>query len=118
VGRQGVAAILGEYLQQTPAELAVARHGFWLTREEQQRRFVILSLLQATGLSRSDYRQRFASDPLDDLPELQTLPARGWATIDNAQVTLTPLGLAWSDAIGPWFYSPAVQQLTGEYEAH
>ncbi len=118
VGRQGVAAILGEYLQQTPAELAVARHGFWLTREEQQRRFVILPLLQATGLSRSNYRQRFASDPLDDLPELQTLPARGWATIDNAQVTLTPLGLAWSDAIGPWLYSPAVQQLTGEYEAH
>lgn len=118
VGRQGVAAILGEYLQQSPAELAVARHGFWLSREEQQRRFVILSLLQATGLSRSDYRQRFASDPLEDLPQLLRLPERGWATIDNAQVTLTPRGLAWSDAIGPWLYSPAVQQLTGEYEVH
>jgi oxygen-independent coproporphyrinogen-3 oxidase len=117
VGRQGVAAILGEYLQQTPAELAVARHGFRLPRDEQQRRFAILSLLQASGLSRSDYRQQFASDPVEDLPQLRSLSERGWAVIDDARVTLTPLGLAWSDAIGPWLYSPAVQQLCDEYEA-
>jgi oxygen-independent coproporphyrinogen-3 oxidase len=118
VSRGGVAAILGDYLRRPASDLAVASYGIQLSRDEQRRRFVILSLLQAEGLDCDAYGQRFDSDALTDLPPLRQLVDHGWATMMDRRLRLTQEGLAWSDAIGPWLYSPAVQALMQEYELH
>ncbi len=75
-----------------------------------------MSLLQAMGFERELYRQRFGSDVLDDFRS-----SAGWNRVVLAVVTanrirLTVDGLAWTDAIGPWLYSPRVQQLTEAYQ--
>lgn len=116
VGRPGVASILGDYLRRPAESFAAARHGFRLSRDEQQRRFAILSLLQAEGIDRRAFAERFDVDVLEALPQLAELPAIGWGFISEECVRLTPEGLAWSDAIGPWLYSPQVQALMAEYE--
>jgi oxygen-independent coproporphyrinogen-3 oxidase len=118
VSRGGVAAILGDYLRRPASDFAIASYGIWLSLDEQRRRFVILSLLQAEGLDCDAYAQGFNSDVFADLPQLGQLIDQGWATITDRRLTLTSEGLAWSDAIGPWLYSPAVQALMQEYELH
>lgn len=117
VGRSGVAAILSDYLSRDVAEFSSVRYGFQLDDEERRRRYVILSLLQAAGLQRLDYLARFRRDVLDDFPHLRQLISSGLAT-ESECLRLTPAGLEWSDAIGPWLYSSRVQQLMESYAWH
>lgn len=114
VGKSGVAAILSDYLTRQATEFSSARHGFLLDDEERQRRYLILSLLQAAGLQRSDYVARFGRDVLDDFPRLRELISSGLAE-ENDYLRLTTTGLEWSDAIGPWLYSSRVQRLMESY---
>jgi oxygen-independent coproporphyrinogen-3 oxidase len=93
----------------------MADYGIRLNEEDQRRRLVILSLLQAEGLGREHYARRFGSDVLDDLPELLALVERGLATFDEGRVQLTAAALERSDAIGPWLYSRRVRQRMEEY---
>jgi oxygen-independent coproporphyrinogen-3 oxidase len=86
-----------------------------LNDEEQRRRYVLKSLLEAGGLSLPGYQSRFASMPLSDLPMLQELLAYGLARVENEVMTLTPSGLERSDTIGPWLYSLQARQLMEEY---
>jgi len=117
VGRSGVAAILSDYLHREAARFSSARYGFLLDDQERERRHLILSLLQTTGLDRADYVSRFGCDVLDVFPELQELISSGLAQ-DDEYLRLTRDGLEWSDAIGPWLYSSRVQQLMEGYEWH
>jgi oxygen-independent coproporphyrinogen-3 oxidase len=110
VGRSGVRSILQEYLRRSPAEFARALHGYVLNNDDQQRRYVIQSLLQADGISRTAYRERFATDVLTHLPQLSELGKLGMATVAPDRICLTTMGLERSDAIGPWLYSPQVRQ--------
>ena len=87
-----------------------ALHGIELSSAEQQRRYLIKSLLRADGLERASYLGRFGSDVLIDWPELAELAELRLATIDERQIRPTRLGLEWSDAIGPWLYSPEMRQ--------
>jgi oxygen-independent coproporphyrinogen-3 oxidase len=111
VGRTGVKAILADYVAKPDAEFGFADHGIALDLEEQRRRYVITSLLQAEGLDRAVYRHRFDGDPLDDLPRLSELELLGLAEEDQTRLRLTPAGLERSDAIGPWLYSDRMQRL-------
>ena len=115
VGRSGVRAILAEYLSRAPETFQTAAHGFLLDAEDQRRRYVILSLLQSDGISLSDYRRRFASDVLADLPQIEELAERELAEITDDRICLTASGLELSDAIGPWLYSVRVQNLMSEF---
>jgi oxygen-independent coproporphyrinogen-3 oxidase len=117
VGRSGVASILSDYLTRQVSEFSSARYGFLLDDEERQRRYLILSLLQVTGLDRSDYITRFGRDVLDDFPQLRELISSGLA-VEGEYLRLTTAGLEWSDAIGPWLYSSRVQQLMESYTWH
>ena len=85
--------------------------------EEARRRHLLQSLLQAQGLQLAEYRLRFGSHPGRDFADqLGLLADRGWLEADSDRLRLTPLGLAYSDAIGPEFFSPAVRSAMAAYE--
>lgn len=110
VGRSGVAAIIADFLEKDPQSFGFAEYGFQLDLEEQQRRFVILSLLQTDGLSRPFYFDQFGIDVLIHFPELNDLQEQDLAMITPDSITLTSAGIERSDTIGPWLYSENVQQ--------
>lgn len=110
-----VRAILGGYAARTPEELRRADWGIRLDGEDRRRRHVILSLLSSDGLDLGHYRQRFGSEALADLGQLEELRRGGLATLEGDRLALTPAGLERSDAVGPWLRSPRVAQLMGDY---
>jgi oxygen-independent coproporphyrinogen-3 oxidase len=116
VSRKGVAGILSEYLQREPTEFDAARHGFRLSSEEQRRRYVVLSLFQRDGLSRTEYRHRFQADVLDEIPAIAELEPAGLAEVRDDRIVLTNSGLERSDALGPWLFSQHVRRLMEDWE--
>jgi oxygen-independent coproporphyrinogen-3 oxidase len=115
VGRSGVLAILEDYLVRPRAAFAAADYGIVLDEQEQQRRFVLLSLMQRAGVNRGAYARRFGGDAADDFPELMVLVRRGLATCDSAAIALTPAGLERSDVVGPWLYSAGMRRRMAGY---
>ena len=118
VGQPGVKAILNEYVRRSDADFAVAAHGIVLSGSEQRRRFILQSVLHASGLSAGAYHTRFGTHWASDHPELLELLAHGLAQQFGDVLTLTDAGFERSDAIGPWLYSDAVQGRTQAYEWH
>ncbi len=116
VKRQGVLDIIQAYNQRDTHALSQADYGIVLDEEEQKRRYTLLSLLQCEGMSRRDYKQQFATDVLDDLPQLQHLEQCSVARIDNDQIRLNAQGIAYSDVIGTWLYSSSVRRKMLEYQ--
>ena len=114
VGQPGVRAIIGAFAQ-TESYRDIT-YGAWLNLEEQRRRFVLKSLFRSEGLDSSAYRAQFGSEVENDLPMLRELLELGLAEIDLPFWKLTEEGMAYSDTIGPWLYSEAVQQTMALYE--
>lgn len=115
VTQAGVRAILGEWIAQSDADLALATHGIRLSIDEQRRRFVILSLLQSSGLSLAEYAARFSGVPSDDIPELADLLSRVWLCEQQGRHLLTEAGLENSDIVGPMLYSESVRRRLREF---
>ena len=115
VGQTGVREILHDFVKRPDSSFDMASHGFKLNMLEQQRRFVIQSLLQVSGLEFDFYRARFGSDVFRDLPQLKTLLEQDLAVQTNSRLQLTSAGLERSDAIGAWLYSSYVQDLMQGY---
>lgn len=116
VGKPGVRSILLDYLQRPPEQFDVAAYGVRLDGNEQRRRFALMSLLQAEGLSRGEYRERFTTDVVDDFPELAAWRRDGWLEITPSVLCLTETGMENSDAIGPGLYSDWVRRRMGTFE--
>jgi len=125
VSRMGVRGILADYIEKPEEAFDVADYGFELDADEQRRRYVLMSLLQAEGLDLMAYRRRFGSSALEDLPELKELQAQDLAELLTDPDASSPLpsrfrlnaaGLERSDTIGPWLASQRVQALMQEYE--
>jgi oxygen-independent coproporphyrinogen-3 oxidase len=112
VGRGTVRGIIDDYIAREHFDQA--HYGFVLDPEEQRRRWLIQSLLTAEGVDRNSYRERFGSDVVDDFPHLTGMD--GLVTLGSHTIALTEEGLAWSDSIGPSFYSNTAQQLMESYE--
>lgn len=114
-----VRAVLADYLARPADDFRRAEVGFALDEREQQRRWLLQSLLRAEGVDAVAYRERFAHSPLEDFPQLSELAERGWATerggATDGGLRLTPAGLARSDAIGPWLVSAAVHDAMSGY---
>lgn len=115
VGRNSVRDIIEDYLH-ADSEFRFARHGIRLSREEQARRFVIVSLLQAEGLSLSGYAAAFYADPGEDFPALRELVEMQFAEESGGYLRLTSAGLERSDAIGPMLYSAKVRERSEAYQ--
>jgi oxygen-independent coproporphyrinogen-3 oxidase len=109
-----VRGIIDEYI--ATEDFGHAEVGFLLDTSEQRRRHFVQSLLQAEGLDDAAYRQRFGTRAEDDFGEaVDVLRERG--LLDGEVLRLTPEGLAWSDAIGPMLFSPAVRTAMRAYAA-
>ena len=116
VGAAVIRTILADYCARPAPSFRAVDYGFQLDGDEQRRRYVIQSLLQVAGLSLSQYRRRFESEVMADLPELNDLERTGMAVLSSDRLQLTPAGLEHSDVIGPWLYSRPVAALMNEYE--
>jgi oxygen-independent coproporphyrinogen III oxidase len=109
VTQAGIRSILAAWIAQTDLDFALATHGIWLSEDEQRRRFIILSLLQAEGLAIAEFRERFPSSAVDDVPEVAGLIERGWLVRTGDRYVLTQRGLQYSDTVGPLLYSQPVR---------
>lgn len=116
VGAHGVRALIDAYSRRKTESFGIASFGRSLDGEDQRRRFVIQSLLQCSGLSRTDYTRRFRTDAEDDLPELSTLVNLGLVDRRGDVLAPTAAGIERSDAIGPWLYSEAIRRAMEAYE--
>jgi len=114
VGRRATASIIEDFVAAERYDLV--DYGFQLNREEQQRRFILKALLHREGLTVQHYEERFGTIPFADYPELYQLLDGGLASFDGTVLQLLDEGLAYSDAIGDWFISSAVQQLMEGFE--
>ena len=115
VTQAGVRAILADWIRQSDTELGHATHGIALSEDEQRRRFLILGLLQATGMTIADYKDRFDSTPDTDFPELAELRRRAWLSDEPDRLVLTEQGLEKSDVIGPLLYSKLARARLQEF---
>jgi oxygen-independent coproporphyrinogen-3 oxidase len=116
VSRDEVQRIIDSYV--ATEGFGVAEYCFTLSPEEQRRRFLVQSLLQADGLDPVAFRMRFGAWPEDVFPEeFGVLDARGHlAGRDVPRTRLSAEGLAWSDGVGPLFFSSGVRELMRDYE--
>jgi len=116
VGLRDIQAIITNYIQKEADSFNWVNYGFYLNRDEQQRRFIIQSLLQIEGLTFNSYVQAFESDVFDDFSQLRELLELNLARKTEDGLILTPLGMAKADIIGPWLYSPQVKHLMETYQ--
>ena len=112
--------ILTDYIANTEQDFNQVSYGIVLSREEQQRRFVLLSLLADQdvafqGIDLQAYRDRFHTEVIADLPILRSLETQGLLIQNNQQIYLSELGLARADAIGGSLFSNAVHKLMKGY---
>jgi oxygen-independent coproporphyrinogen-3 oxidase len=104
----GVKEIVRNYIGTPQARFGFAEHGIELSPAEQQRRYVVKSILRREGLDVDAYRARFGSHAKDDFPELLELIEAGCLEERDGCLLPTPLGFELSDAIGPWLYSNTI----------
>lgn len=116
VGRAATAEIIEAYVGATDADFALVTHGFELDLTEQQRRYIVKSILRVDGLDLDAYSARFGSEATLDHPLLERLMETDHLARHHGVVGPTPLGLAWSDAIGPAFASTTVRAAMDEIE--
>jgi coproporphyrinogen III oxidase-like Fe-S oxidoreductase len=114
---KGVKGIIADYLARTRDELAHTEHGFVLGPDEQRRRYLLQSILNAEGLDAARYLSRFGTKPEADFPDLRLFTELGLLAFDGLKWTPTASGLERSDALGPWFFSANVRALMEQYEA-
>ena len=104
----GVKEIIHNYIATAQERFGFAEYGIELSPAEQQRRYVVKSILRRDGLDLAAYRARFGSNAVDDFDELEELLNAGCLVEADECLLPTPLGFEMSDAIGPWLYSTAI----------
>jgi oxygen-independent coproporphyrinogen III oxidase len=114
VARQNIRSIIEKYIARP--NFTEVDYGIVLNKEEQQRRFVIKSILHGTGLDLKRYQTLFLHDAMHAYPLLQELVTAGMARLQGDRLRLTDTGLDYSDAIGPALYSEPIRQLITEFE--
>lgn len=117
VARGNIKHIINAYIAKTESDFGAVDYGIELPFEEQKRRFVIKSILHATGLDMSRYKDLYGNDLLLDFPQLDLLIRDDLASIrENNRMKLTSKGTDYSDAIGPWLYSGFIKERIQTFE--
>lgn len=116
VSRAGVRKIIGNFNNQDARQFEIADYGVWLTPEDQQRRYLIRSLLQSEGLDRKAFAANYGDDVQNLIPDIDQLVENNCAEMTPDQLFLTEYGLAHSDVIGPWLYSKTVKSRMEQFQ--
>lgn len=116
VGRKGIKAILESFTSRTEEDFKQISYGFKMDLDTQKRRFILQSILHASGLSEDDYQQCFASLVFSDYPQLIELADLKLMDYQHNRWRLTEKGFELSDLIGPWLYAPDIEQRINSYE--
>lgn len=114
VGRNSVQEILDYYA--ATQDHSFATYGATLDLDDQKRRYIIKSILRASGMDLAAYHAAFQTAALEDFPQLSMLIESGAATLTETHLLPTLLGLEWSDVIGPWLYSDPVKAAIAAFE--
>lgn len=115
VGQAGIAAIVADFCARDAARHGAADHGAWLDDEDRRRRFLLMGLLQAEGISLAAYAEAFGAPLPVHFPQLDALAGAGLAAVDGDRLALTAAGLERSDAIGPWLQGTGVRERMRSY---
>lgn len=115
VARHNIKSIIDQYSVKTAVDFSQADYGIILPPEEQQRRFIIKSVLHNSGLDINRYQQLYGRHPLEDYPQLQLLMDEGMAVTEGNLFHLSSKGIDYSDAIGPWLYSTPIRELINNF---
>lgn len=113
---RAVRSIIDDYLARPANSFRSAHSGFELSVEEQQRRWIVLSLF-GDGTNDAAFTKRFGVGLLIALPWLAQLRDEGLATFTDGTLRLTPRGYEVSDALGPWLFSDEVETRMRAWEA-
>ncbi len=113
---RAVRSIIDDYLARPASSFRSAHSGFELSVEEQQRRWVVLSLF-GDGTNDATFTKRFGVGLLVALPWLAELLDEGLATFSDGTLRLTPRGYEVSDARGPWLFSDEDEARMRAWEA-
>jgi oxygen-independent coproporphyrinogen-3 oxidase len=111
-----IRAVIQDYQQRMRAGDTAARHGFVLVEDEQQRRFVIQSLL-FDGLDTRAFQETFRADARRLFAEVwEALEAEECVRDDGTHLRLTPRGVRHADVVGQFFFSAHVSARIDTYE--
>lgn len=113
---RAVRSIIDDYLARPASSFRSAHSGFELSVEEQQRRWVVLSLF-GDGTNDAAFTKRFGVGLLAALPWLSQLLDENLATWTDGTFRLTARGYEVSDALGPWLFSDEVETRMRAWEA-
>lgn len=116
VGKPQIKQIIQDYNNTSSDGFAQTGYGIEIDRIDQKHRYVLLSLLQVGGFPLSDYKYRYDSDLLEDIPQLRLLEKHQLATIDHNTISLNETGIAYSDLIGSWLFTDTIRQLMQGWE--
>lgn len=116
VGQAAIRERVTAWSELPDREHALARHGFPLVEDEQRRRYVLMSLLDA-GVDRTAYEARFGGDVMHHLPALREAFDEGLVIDDPVTLRLSERGLEHADVIGDWLQSPAVRAARASWDA-
>jgi oxygen-independent coproporphyrinogen-3 oxidase len=113
---RNIRAVVEAYCSAMQAGDTAVRHGFALDADEQQRRFVIQSLLY-DGLDLKEFRATFTADARERFAEQwEALTAEDCVILAEDAIRLTRRGVRHSDVVGQLFFSDCVRQLMDAYE--
>ncbi|MBY0550015.1 MAG: STM4012 family radical SAM protein [Candidatus Obscuribacterales bacterium] len=111
VQRDRVKSIIAQYTHNKADDFALVNYGIKLDLDDQRRRFVIQSILQAEGMLLDAYEVKFAGSCLDHIPDLRKLLQVKLLRINDGILQLTERGMERSDEVGVDLYSPYVSGL-------
>ncbi|MFH7596908.1 STM4012 family radical SAM protein [Streptomyces racemochromogenes] len=112
-----VRRIIDDYIATPTERFRRAQWAFRMDEGERRRMYVLQHLLESTGLHPAAYEEVFATRFEDDFgPQLATLLERRWLRERGGALALTLEGMAWSDAVGPMFFSDRVHENMRAYQ--
>jgi oxygen-independent coproporphyrinogen-3 oxidase len=113
---RNIRGVVDDYCRAVWAGETDVRHGFALDADEQQRRFVILSLLY-DGLDPGAFRAAFGADAREGFAgQWEALAAEDCVALGERTIRLTRRGVRHADVVGQLFFSERVRRLMDAYE--
>ena len=114
VGRAAIGGIVDQY--SAHQDFSKIHYGVRLSDEEEQRRYIIKSILNTEGLDLARFKDRFGLDAITTYTEIQILLEGSYLVENRSHLKPTTLGLERADAMGPFLISETIEQSMRSYK--